>query len=73
MRDGRRLRGMPARTARTALAVLVSLSALASCSSIAPGDQSARSIHEIGTPLTDQDLAAWNIDIAPDGRGLRDP
>ena len=70
MRDGRRLRGMPARTARTALAVLVSLSALASCSSIAPGDQSGRSIHEIGTPLTDQDLAAWNIDIAPDGRGL---
>jgi len=70
MRDGRRLTGMPARTARTALAVLVSLSALASCSSIAPGDQSGRSIHEIGTPLTDQDLAAWNIDVAPDGRGL---
>ena len=70
MRDGRRLTGMPARTARTALAVLVSLSALASCSSIAPGDQSSRSIHDIGTPLTEQDLAAWNIDVAPDGRGL---
>ena len=26
--------------------------------------------HDIGTPVTDQDLAAWNIDVAPDGRGL---
>lgn len=24
----------------------------------------------VGTPLSDQDSAAWNIDIAPDGRGL---
>ena len=70
MRDDRRLTGVRARTARTALAVLLSLTALASCSSIAPGDQSARSIHDIGTPLTEQDLAAWNIDVAPDGRGL---
>ena len=66
MRDGRSLR----RPSRVALAVLLSLSALASCSSIAPGDQSARAVHDIGTPLTDQDLAAWNIDVAPDGRGL---
>jgi cytochrome c len=26
--------------------------------------------HDIGTPLSGQDLAAWNIDVAPDGRGL---
>ncbi|WP_370689570.1 c-type cytochrome [Paraburkholderia fungorum] len=56
--------------ARTALAVLLSLSALASCSTVAPGDRSAGARYEIGTPLTEQDLAAWNIDVAPDGRGL---
>ncbi|HEX7906933.1 MAG TPA: cytochrome c [Paraburkholderia sp.] len=70
MRDGCRLTGGKARTARTALAALLSLTALASCSSIAPGDQSTRAGHDIGTPLTEQDLAAWNIDVAPDGRGL---
>jgi mono/diheme cytochrome c family protein len=26
--------------------------------------------HDIGTPMTAADVAAWNIDIAPDGRGL---
>lgn len=50
---------------------LSSLIALAACSSIAPGEpQAGASGHDIGTPVTDQDLAAWNIDIAPDGRGL---
>ncbi|MFL9907164.1 c-type cytochrome [Paraburkholderia sp. RL17-337-BIB-A] len=58
------------RPARVALAVLLSLTALASCSSIAPGELNAGTQYGIGTPLTDQDLAAWNIDIAPDGRGL---
>ncbi|MFL9947617.1 cytochrome c [Paraburkholderia agricolaris] len=70
MRDGRSSIRTPARTARTALAVLLSLSALASCSTVAPGDRSAGGGHEIGSPLTEQDLAAWNIDVAPDGRGL---
>jgi cytochrome c len=26
--------------------------------------------HGIGTPLTADEIAAWNIDVAPDGRGL---
>lgn len=26
--------------------------------------------HDIGTPLTEDEIAAWNIDVAPDGRGL---
>lgn len=70
MRDGRRSIDTSARTARAALIGLLSLGALASCSSIAPGEQSVGAGHEIGTPLTAQDLAAWNIDVAPDGRGL---
>ena len=31
---------------------------------------SAYAAHDIGTPLSEQDIAAWNIDVAPDGRGL---
>jgi cytochrome c len=59
--------------ARTALATLLSLAMLASCASsapVAPVAQHTGAAHEIGTPLTEQDLAAWNIDVAPDGRGL---
>ncbi|WP_168794038.1 c-type cytochrome [Paraburkholderia aromaticivorans] len=56
--------------ARVALAALLSLTALASCSSVAPSARNTEANHDIGTPLTAQDLAAWNIDIAPDGRGL---
>ena len=26
--------------------------------------------HDIGTPLTADEIAAWNIDVGPDGRGL---
>jgi cytochrome c len=58
---------------RTALAAGLSLCALVSCSSIAPDASNVQSVapgHGIGTPLTEQELAAWNIDIAPDGRGL---
>ncbi|WP_137955390.1 c-type cytochrome [Burkholderia sp. 4M9327F10] len=36
-------------------------------SSLAPGAYAA---YGIGTPLPEQDTAAWNIDVAPDGRGL---
>ncbi|MFM0417929.1 c-type cytochrome [Paraburkholderia aromaticivorans] len=59
--------------ARTALATLLSLAMLASCASSAPVARVALhtgAAHEIGTPLTEQELAAWNIDVAPDGRGL---
>ncbi|MFM0155174.1 cytochrome c [Paraburkholderia sediminicola] len=67
MRDGR----SPIRMrARVALIALLSLAALASCSTIAPGGQDTEVSHDIGTPLTEQDLTAWNIDVAPDGRGL---
>ncbi|SOE71698.1 Cytochrome C oxidase, cbb3-type, subunit III [Burkholderia sp. OK233] len=66
MRDG----PSPGTPARLMLAALLSLTALTSCSSIAPGVENTGLIHDIGTPLTDQDLAAWNIDVAPDGRGL---
>jgi mono/diheme cytochrome c family protein len=66
MRKGRSMRT----PVRVALAALLSLTALASCSSIAPGGQYAEASQDIGTPVTDQDLAAWNIDVAPDGRGL---
>jgi cytochrome c len=31
---------------------------------------SAYAGYGVGTPLSDQDIAAWNIDVAPDGRGL---
>jgi cytochrome c len=60
MRKGRSMRT----PVRVALAALLSLTALASCSSIAPGGQYAEASHDIGTPVTDQDLAAWNIDVA---------
>jgi cytochrome c len=56
--------------ARAALGVLLALTALTSCSSVTPGARSADASYDIGTPLTGQDLAAWNIDIAPNGRGL---
>ncbi|MFM0001237.1 cytochrome c [Paraburkholderia dipogonis] len=56
--------------ARAALAVLLALTALTSCSSVTPGARRADASHDIGTPLTERDLVAWNIDIAPNGRGL---
>lgn len=31
---------------------------------------SAYAEYGIGTPLSESDVAAWNIDVAPDGRGL---
>jgi len=30
----------------------------------------AHAAHDIGTPLSASDVAAWDIDVAPDGRGL---
>ncbi|MFM0397508.1 c-type cytochrome [Paraburkholderia phytofirmans] len=58
------------KSVRVALTALLSLTALTSCSSVAPSARNAEANHDIGTPLTAQDLAAWNIDVAPDGRGL---
>ncbi|WP_454871894.1 c-type cytochrome [Paraburkholderia xenovorans] len=66
MRDGHR-QAVPA---RMALAALLSLAALASCTSATPIARKTGAAHGIGTPLTGEDLAAWNIDVAPDGRGL---
>ncbi|ABE30802.1 Putative sulfite oxidase cytochrome c subunit, SoxD [Paraburkholderia xenovorans LB400] len=53
-----------------ALAALLSLAVLASCTSATPIARKTGAAHDIGTPLTGEDLAAWNIDVAPDGRGL---
>ncbi|WP_310318137.1 c-type cytochrome [Paraburkholderia terricola] len=56
--------------ARVPLAASLALLALASCASISPDARNSTTTHDIGTPLTDSQLAAWNIDVAPDGRGL---
>ncbi|SMG53355.1 c-type cytochrome [Paraburkholderia susongensis] len=66
MRDGRSRHGF----VRVALVPLLALTALAACSSIAPDVQSVAAGHGIGTPLGERELAAWNIDVAPDGQGL---
>ena len=64
VRTGSRIR------ARVRLAASLALLALASCASISPDARNSTTTHDIGTPLTDSQLAAWNIDVAPDGRGL---
>jgi len=64
VRTGLRIR------ARVRLAASLALLALASCASISPDARNSTPTHDIGTPLTDSQLAAWNIDVAPDGRGL---
>lgn len=64
VRTGLRIR------ARVRLAASLALLALASCASISPDARNSTTTHDIGTPLTDSQLAAWNIDVAPDGRGL---
>jgi cytochrome c len=43
--------------------------AATAAATLAPASN-ALAAYGIGTPLTDQDAAAWNIDVAPDGRGL---
>ncbi|CAH2912246.1 MAG: Periplasmic sulfane dehydrogenase, diheme c-type cytochrome subunit SoxD [uncultured Paraburkholderia sp.] len=58
-------------SAQMALSALLVIVGLASCASIqrdARGPSPAK--NDIGTPLCEEALAAWNIDIAPDGRGL---
>ncbi|MGE8507901.1 MAG: c-type cytochrome [Paraburkholderia terricola] len=56
--------------ARVRLAASLALLALASCASISPDARNSTTTHDIGTPLSDSQLAAWDIDVAPDGRGL---
>jgi hypothetical protein len=57
------------------LVILASV-ALFACSGVAPDGRRARAdavragMDAIGTPLNPGDLAAWDIDVAPDGRGL---
>ncbi len=36
----------------------------------AQDDRQQKSVDAIGTPVSEADIAAWNIDVAPDGRGL---
>lgn len=54
----------------TRIAALVFMTTLAACSSIKPDSRDASATYGIGTPLNETTIAAWNIDIAPDGRGL---
>ncbi|MFM0686260.1 MULTISPECIES: c-type cytochrome [Paraburkholderia] len=55
---------------RSACVALVSIMALVACSTVAPDARNVSVPHDIGAPLTEQAIAAWNIDVAPDGRGL---
>lgn len=65
------------RASATVCAIVVPLVA---CSVSAPGWQASApdsrdarlraAIGTIGTPVSASDVAAWNIDVAPDGRGL---
>jgi len=55
---------------RSACVALVPIMALVACSTVAPDARNVSAPHDIGAPLTEQAIAAWNIDVAPDGRGL---
>jgi len=65
---------------RFPLAVLIGASLLMACASSSTASHDSRqvatdarfqnAVDAIGTPISDADLSAWNIDIAPDGRGL---
>ena len=59
-------RRVAARGAVIAAAVAASLALVSN----ANADTDAKTAYGIGTPLTQQDVAAWSIDVAPDGRGL---
>jgi cytochrome c len=58
--------GVAARGAVIAPVVAASLALVSN----ANADTDAKTAYGIGTPLTQQDVAAWSIDVAPDGRGL---
>ncbi|MCC8402283.1 cytochrome c [Paraburkholderia sp. MMS20-SJTN17] len=70
------------RVTRALLAVLTVSSLVAGCSSSFNATRDAQStaaqtgwrssIDAIGKPIGETDLSAWNIDVAPDGRGLPD-
>jgi len=47
-----------------------SLTSSRDSSRLATDTRFRQSIDAVGTPVTEADLSAWNIDIAPDGRGL---
>lgn len=55
---------------RSACVALVSIMALVACSTVAPDARNVSVPQDIGAPLTEQAIGAWNIDVAPDGRGL---
>jgi cytochrome c len=50
--------------------LLAACSASLTASKPALDDQLRKSADAIGAPVSEADLAAWNIDVAPDGRGL---
>src|SRR3954451_19467000 len=54
---------------KRALSVVALAALVTSCA--APDSAEAPSAtYNLGTPLTDRELAGWNIDVAPDGTGL---
>ena len=73
---------MRLKTLRFPLAALMGASLLMACaaSSTSTASHDSRqlvtdarfqsAVAAVGTPVSDADLSAWNIDIAPDGRGL---
>lgn len=73
MRERRSLRN-PLRIMPAARVAVVALIALAGCS-LGQRDnrldaRNASAAHGVGTALTEADIAAWNIDVAPNGHGL---
>jgi cytochrome c5 len=51
-------------------ALIVGLLAMVASCAAPPGGEPPVARYDLGTPLTDRELAGWNIDIAVDGTGL---
>lgn len=48
--------------------VIIAVIAVVTCATLASGAD--KPAPHLGTPLTEQELAAWNLTVYPDGRGL---
>ena len=82
MRERVRYVAPGSRLTRDLLAMVIASSLLAGCSSSFDATRDAQStaaqarwhlsVDAIGKPITETYLSAWNIDVAPDGRGLPD-
>ncbi|KXU84153.1 cytochrome C biogenesis protein CcdA [Paraburkholderia monticola] len=80
MREPIRIVGSVSSMMRALLAVVAAGSLLAGCSSSFNATRDAQSsaaqahwrasVDALGKPISETDLSAWNIDVAPDGHGL---